>query len=284
MTQSTQKNDPNERLKVLECWSQRATLAILAGIIVELWALWYFVHDPIEWIWLALGNVLIGAGLIAQYIVIGRAVVANIAAKMESDERVAESDRLARAAQAQANAQAAEADTRAAEANARAAEANARAAEANARALEAQAEFEKFRAPPPFNATVFAKELNGKAPWPVKEILYVDSQDCLALAGQIAEALSEAKWPVATAPRPLRVVNPNSMLPPEILEFLPRTATYGGQHWGVSVIAKRSIDDQSPQNSLIWAIAKALPSQNASGGRDPWMEDGMLRIVVAPKH
>lgn len=265
MARSIQNNDANETLKVLERWGQRATVVILAGIVVELAALWFVARDLVEWIWLAAANALIGAGLIVHYIAIGRVVIASTAARTESDERVAEADRLARAAEAEG------------------VKANARTAEANARAAEAQAELERLRAPLPFDAAAFARDLNGKSSWPVKEILYVDSQDCLALAGRIAEALNEAKWPVGTVPRPLRGINPNFMLPPEVLEALPRTATYGGQHYGVSVVAKRPVDEQSPQNALISAIAKALPSQKVSGGRDPWMADAILRIVVAPR-
>ena len=82
-------NDPNATLEALERWSGRAILLILAGIIVEIGYLWLFPHSPSDRAWSSTANILIGIGLAAEYIVIGRAIIAGGEADRQSKERVA---------------------------------------------------------------------------------------------------------------------------------------------------------------------------------------------------
>ncbi len=85
-------NDPNERLDELERWSARATLWILFGILAEIVLIWV----PLPNIWQKVGetsaNALIGIGLIVEYFVIGRAIIATGKAKQLSDQQVAEAN------------------------------------------------------------------------------------------------------------------------------------------------------------------------------------------------
>lgn len=113
------KSDPHARLDALERWSARATLLILAGIILDIVLIFTFPHGLWEGAGAIAANALIGLGLIVEYVVIGRAIIAGGEAQRLSDERVAAAD--------------------------------ARAAGANARALEAQLALEKFRAPREFS-------------------------------------------------------------------------------------------------------------------------------------
>jgi hypothetical protein len=93
------KSDPQQKLETLERWSARATLLILLGIVIEIGSLLWFSHDPAEMLVAVTANALIGIGLVVEYIVILRAIVASGEAQRLSDEKVAE-----------ANAQAAEAN------------------------------------------------------------------------------------------------------------------------------------------------------------------------------
>jgi hypothetical protein len=118
------KNDPHARLGALERWSARATLFILAGIVLDMVLVFAFTQGSWERAGAIVANALIGIGLIVEYVVIGRAIVAGGEAQRLSDERVAAAE-------------------------ARAAEANARAAEANQKAEEerlARVKFESERA------------------------------------------------------------------------------------------------------------------------------------------
>jgi hypothetical protein len=114
------ENDPKQILESLERWSGYATLWILAGIVVEIGALIWFPHGFCERIVGIIANALIGVGLVAEYIVIGRAIVATREADRESEEKVAK-----------ANQRAVEATERAAEANQKAQEAELKIAELN---------------------------------------------------------------------------------------------------------------------------------------------------------
>jgi hypothetical protein len=67
--------------------------------------LFWFAHGWWERFWGIVANVLIGVGLAAEYVVIGRAIIAGREAQQESDERVG----AAEAQSAEANARAAEA-------------------------------------------------------------------------------------------------------------------------------------------------------------------------------
>jgi hypothetical protein len=108
-------NDPNQTLESLERWSARATLFILFGIIVEIGSIFLLPHDVLERIITTVANVLIAIGLIVEYIVILRAIVATGESNRQSDQKVAD--------------------------------ANARAQEANLKANEAVLELARFRAP-----------------------------------------------------------------------------------------------------------------------------------------
>lgn len=113
------KSDTQQKLESLERWSARATLLILLGIVIEIGSLLWFHRDPSERLVAVIADALIGVGLVVEYIVILRAIVASGEAQRLSDEKVAE-----------ATAQAAEATAQAAEANARASEADQKAQEA----------------------------------------------------------------------------------------------------------------------------------------------------------
>ena len=92
------RSDPHLRLEALERWSGRATLLILVGILVEVWQVIYFPHEFIERITSLAANALIGIGLIIEYIVIVRAVIAGRESQALSDQKVSEAnDAAARA-------------------------------------------------------------------------------------------------------------------------------------------------------------------------------------------
>jgi hypothetical protein len=113
-----QKKDPHQTLERLERWSGRATLWILFGIFVEIGSVIWFPHDHWERFWAVVANAAIGIGLIVEYVVIGRAIVATREAEAESNQKVAEAE--------------------------------ARASEANQKAQEAALELAKFRSPRTF--------------------------------------------------------------------------------------------------------------------------------------
>jgi hypothetical protein len=89
------ENDPKQILESLERWSGYATLWILAGIVVEIGALIWFPHSVEERIVGTIANCLIGVGLVAEYIVIGKAIIATREADRESEENVAKANQLA---------------------------------------------------------------------------------------------------------------------------------------------------------------------------------------------
>jgi hypothetical protein len=91
-------NDPHQKLESLERWSARATLLILVGIIIEIGLILWFPHDRWERLGSATANALVGIGLIVEYVVILRAIVASGDADRSSNERIAASE--ARAAEA----------------------------------------------------------------------------------------------------------------------------------------------------------------------------------------
>jgi hypothetical protein len=96
--------DPHQKLESLERWSARATLLILLGIAVEAVAVFQFPHALEERLWSLAANGAIGIGLIVEYFVIGRAIVATRQAEAESNQKIAK-----------ANAEAAKANERALE-------------------------------------------------------------------------------------------------------------------------------------------------------------------------
>jgi hypothetical protein len=109
--------DPNTELENSERWSGHATLLILAGIVLELIALYVFTKE-MSWIEKAVistANIVIGIGLVIEYRCIGRAKIATAELQRLSDEKVAAAEALG--------------------------------AEANQRAAEANLALERFRAP-----------------------------------------------------------------------------------------------------------------------------------------
>lgn len=92
--------DAREKLDALELWSGRATLIILAGIVIDVGIIWIWPHESRwETIWALTANVLIGAGLVIEYIVILRAIVASGDVQRDSDEKVAAAVERAAAAE-----------------------------------------------------------------------------------------------------------------------------------------------------------------------------------------
>lgn len=89
------KSDPHAKLEALERWSARATLVILFGILVEIVWLLRYSHERTEKLWMVVADGLIALGLVIEYFVILQAIVATGEATRESDEKVAEANRLA---------------------------------------------------------------------------------------------------------------------------------------------------------------------------------------------
>jgi hypothetical protein len=89
------KNDPHQTLESLERWSARATLLILFGILFEIFLLFWFPHDKWERLWSAVADVFIGFGLVVEYIVILRAIVASGDADRQSNEKIFEAKQRA---------------------------------------------------------------------------------------------------------------------------------------------------------------------------------------------
>jgi hypothetical protein len=94
-------HNPETVLHRTELWSGHATLAILAGIILEILVTLGFVPRSTEWAkgYAVVADILIGVGLIIEYICIRAAIVASAEQKRESDAKLAEA--LDRAATAQ---------------------------------------------------------------------------------------------------------------------------------------------------------------------------------------
>jgi hypothetical protein len=98
--------DPHKAIENLERASAKATLWILGGIILDLFALAIFSHDWGERLVGIVANAAIGFGLVVEYLVIGKVIDATKEAERESNERIvkieaaaAESKREASAAQ-----------------------------------------------------------------------------------------------------------------------------------------------------------------------------------------
>jgi hypothetical protein len=98
---SHRARSPHARLQDLERVSGRATLAIVAGIGIELFALFYSKRDwDGERIVSIVADVLIFLGLVVEYLVIYETIEASRADRIESDREVANA--LNRAAEAEA--------------------------------------------------------------------------------------------------------------------------------------------------------------------------------------
>jgi hypothetical protein len=147
--------DPHRALKRLERGSANATLWIFLGIVVETGGVIWFARNWTEAFIAITGNALIGYGLILEYVLILRAIVASGAADREAALKVAE--------------------------------ANSRAAKANAIAARAVLELEELKKPRRIDFNNFKqimddpRALRGKI-----EILYVrDCPDCAILSAYI---------------------------------------------------------------------------------------------------
>ena len=98
---SHRARSPHSRLQDLERVSGRATLAIVAGIGIELFALFYSKREwDSERIVSIVADVLIFFGLVVEYLVIYETIEASRADRIESDREVANA--LNRAAEAEA--------------------------------------------------------------------------------------------------------------------------------------------------------------------------------------
>jgi hypothetical protein len=245
------KNDPHQRLESLERWSRRAKLWILLGIVIELGALIWFSHGWWERLWGITANVLIGVGLAAEYVVIGRAIIAGREAQQESDERVATAE--------------------------------ARGAEANAKARAAELQLERLKHPRMPDQAKFAKELEGASAGTV-EILYAkECSDCFFCAGWICAWFEGSGWKL-TRFEPL--ISSSDMWFDAF-----STMSVGADPWGVSVIAKNPVAtisaapaDRSPWMAAFLAVKSSLePYASVNGKGDPKMPDGLVRVVVAPR-
>jgi hypothetical protein len=100
------KSAPHARLIELERWSGYATIAILAGIFVDIWIALKFISGPREKVSSLIANGLIGLGLIAVYIVVGK----TMAASREEQRLSRDKDRVSNEKVDEANARAAEAE------------------------------------------------------------------------------------------------------------------------------------------------------------------------------
>lgn len=87
--------DPDKALEDLEKISGHATLIIALGIAVETLAIWLvpkgFCKDAAD----TVGDLLIGFGLIVEYLCISRTIIATRASKAKSDKEVAEANKHA---------------------------------------------------------------------------------------------------------------------------------------------------------------------------------------------
>jgi hypothetical protein len=159
--------DPNTELENSERWSGHATLLILAGIVLELIALYVFTKE-MSWIEKAVistANIVIGIGLVIEYRCIGRAKIATAELQRLSDEKVAAAEALG--------------------------------AEANQRAAEANLALERFRAPRVLSDEQIdriAKELRQFAG--VQFDIGISSRDpeLLRLVALLERALEQAEW------------------------------------------------------------------------------------------
>lgn len=158
MALGQRKNDPHARLEALERWSARATLLILIGILVDIALALTFTREFWERIGSIAANAFIGIGLIVEYIVIGRAVIAGGEAQRLSDEKIAES--------------------------------NARAKEAELQTVR----LGKKVGPRQIPVEEFAKSLEGKPQLPVEVMYLKDDGEAFQLALQICDGLRLAKW------------------------------------------------------------------------------------------
>lgn len=177
------KKPPHQILESLERWSARATLLILLGIVIEIVALFISPHDFRERLVSTGANALVAIGLIAEYLVILRTIVATGEANRESDEKVAEATKLA-------------------------AEANERAAKADLARIELEAKFApRFLSREQFE---ILQKLRGKIP----ALIVTTSSDfeSTRFGHEIARALAAAGIDVSIAPQRVGMTWPNIYL------------------------------------------------------------------------
>jgi hypothetical protein len=94
-TASGQKIDTHSGLARLEQLSAKATLLILAGVLVEIAFIIYYPHDWPTVISTVVANGAIGLGLVIEYFVILKAIVVSEEAQRTSDEKIAEANKAA---------------------------------------------------------------------------------------------------------------------------------------------------------------------------------------------
>jgi hypothetical protein len=126
-------NDPHKAIENLERTSAAATLWILGGILIEIFAIFLFPHALAEKAVGTIADMAIGFGLIVEYLVIGKVIDATKEAERESNDRIAHIEKQT--------------------------------AEANARANEFAFKYEQLRRAAvarTINLAVFVKELEGK--------------------------------------------------------------------------------------------------------------------------
>ena len=235
--------EPHKALKRLERGSANATLWIFLGIVVETGGIIWFTRNGADAGIAIVGNALIGYGLIAEYVLILRAVVASNAVQRDADLKVANAE--------------------------------ARAAEANQRAIEAQIRLVRLWkdvSPRHIEWEPFKKALEGHAPSHV-EILYLrDGSDTFLLAFEIRALLSGQGWTV----EPLQPI-------PEVSSDHPLTVTVGGQPAGITVVAKCIEGDRTaPYAVLMHALSKGL-GVGVFACPHPSVPDGRVKIVVGPR-
>jgi hypothetical protein len=273
-------NDPHKAIENLERTSAAATLWILAGIMVEMLALFIFDHSRLELVVGVVANGAIGLGLIVEYLVIGKVIDATKEAERESNERIAQIEEGA----AQARAQAAGSMALAADAQRQGAALRKQAAEAELQL----AEFKKRLEPREIDSGIFLEVINGKPKAPV-EVKYVrDDADSFHLAIGISSLLKQAGWEVAWA----SPINPSEYPRSDS----PSAMAAGGQPTGVSVVGHISWlrrdepapwdddtnFDHNPYTGLSRALGNAMGGQGGGGLSIDWPVD-KLRVVVGPR-
>jgi SAM-dependent methyltransferase len=176
---NNKKLDPNKKLENSERWSGRATLLILAGIFLELVALYAFTKE-IAWsekAMLSLANLLIGVGLVIEYRCIRKAQIAAAELQRLSNESVATAEALG--------------------------------AEANQRAAEANLALEKFRARRALSPEQIDRMAERLKQFPDTQFDFAISSndpEILNLLHDIYTALKRAGWVVLSWDAPVNVI------------------------------------------------------------------------------
>ncbi len=226
-------NDPNERLDELERWSARATLWILFGILAEIVLIWV----PLPNIWQKVGetsaNALIGIGLIVEYFVIGRAIIATGKAKQLSDQQVAE--------------------------------ANARAEEANQKAQEAALELARLTTPRVISEEQKQAIIEAISPFTGTPfiLLMQPEPEPMALMEQVSDLLVVAGWDWLSSPQMIAFMRPGK----------PNVGMITGIGIRIQLDSSKKADWEQPTLTLANALAVAgledVAAQESDDGSVP---------------